>query len=304
MGQVYNVSCLPNKQLGRRKTSARCRRIPALSRYKPSASLLFVSYQLIERRAGRELDIAKDMAMDSSLLTIDGLTKDFGDLRAVDGLSFSANAGEIFGLLGPNGAGKTTTIRLISTLLAPSSGSAQVCGYDVLKEPESVRKNIGVFTTDIGVYDRLSGRENLLYFGELYGIGNDRLRSRVVELIDALHMGEFIDRPAGGYSTGMKQKLSIARSVIHDPRVVIFDEPTSGLDVLASQTVIGFMKQARDQGKLVVLSTHQMDDAERLCDRTAIIHKGRLLTTDTVDDLMRKTGQTCLANAFLELVEA
>lgn len=242
--------------------------------------------------------------MGSSLLTVGNLTKDFGGLRAVDGLTFTADAGEIFGLLGPNGAGKTTTIRLISTLLAPTEGTAEICGFDILKNPESVRKNVGVFTTDIGVYDRLTGKENLRYFGELYSLSGKGLKERIDALIDVLQMGEYIDRPAGGYSTGMKQKLSIARSVIHDPKVVIFDEPTSGLDVLASQTVIGFMKEARNEGKLVVLSTHQMDDAERLCDRTAIIHKGRLLTTDTVDDLMRRTGQTCLANAFLELVEA
>ncbi|MCL5292385.1 MAG: ATP-binding cassette domain-containing protein [Actinobacteria bacterium] len=238
------------------------------------------------------------------MLVAEGLTKKFNDVLAVDRVGFEADAGEIFGLLGPNGAGKTTTIRLIATVLSPTEGTAWVCGFDIVEESQEVRRNIGVLTTDIGAYDRLTGRENLRYFGELYGIYGDRLEKRVKEIGELLEILDFIDRPAGGYSTGMKQKLAIARSVIHDPSVIIFDEPTSGLDVLASQTVLGFMKKAKEMGKLVVLSTHQMSDAERLCDRAAIIHKGKILTVDTIANLKEATGSAHLEDAFLELVGA
>ncbi|MHB0976764.1 MAG: ABC transporter ATP-binding protein [Candidatus Aquicultorales bacterium] len=236
------------------------------------------------------------------ILSVRELSKDFKGVSAVAGVSFDAYPGEVFGLLGPNGAGKTTTIRMIATLLSPTSGSARVCGFDVRSEPESVRATVGVLTTDIGVYDRLSGRENLGYFGELYGIYGQALKKRIGEISDALDMEEFIDKRAGTYSTGMKQKLAIARSVIHDPRVVIFDEPTSGLDVLASQTVLAYMKHAADHGKLVVLSTHQMSDAERLCDRSAIMHRGKLLALDRIEKLKESTGTRHLEDAFLALV--
>ncbi|MFA6197815.1 MAG: ATP-binding cassette domain-containing protein [Patescibacteria group bacterium] len=238
-----------------------------------------------------------------TLLLVKHLTKKFHDFTAVEDVNFEARGGEIFGLLGPNGAGKTTTLRTIATALQPTSGTAIVAGYDINEQPEEVKKHIGVLTTDIGVYDRLSGRENLSYFGELYGMSAVDIQRRIKELSDLLEMNDFIERRAGKYSTGMKQKLAIARAVIHNPDILIFDEPTSGLDVLASQTVLNFMKRSKDQGKCVILSTHQMIDAERLCDRVAIIHQGRMIADDTVSNIENITRTENLEDAFLKLIK-
>lgn len=239
----------------------------------------------------------------SAILQVENLTKEFDGFKAVDKISFTAQAGEVFGLLGPNGAGKTTTIRVIATVLAPTSGTAEVCGFDIVKNPEKVRKNIGVLTTEIGVYDRFTGRENLKYFGELYGLAGQSLNKRIDDLVNLLEMQDFIDRRAGKYSTGMKQKLAIARSVIHDPKVIIFDEPTAGLDVLASQAVLNFMRRAKEQGKCVILSTHRMPDAEKLCDRVAIIHQGKIVVIDTISNILKRAGGADLEEAFLKLVK-
>ncbi|MDO8472379.1 MAG: ATP-binding cassette domain-containing protein [Dehalococcoidia bacterium] len=237
------------------------------------------------------------------LLQVQGLTKDYNGFRAIEDISFEASGGEIFGLLGPNGAGKTTTIRLISAILSPTRGTARICGYDVRETPEAVRRNIGMLTTEMGVYDRLSGREYLRYFGALYSMAHDRTEARIRELSQLLEMEDFLDRRTSSYSTGMKQKLSIARSVLHDPSIVILDEPTSGLDVLAAQTVLNFMRRSRDQGRLVVLSTHHMPDAEKLCNRAAILHHGRLLAVRTISELKSDTGTGNLEDAFLAMVK-
>ncbi|MBU4339264.1 ATP-binding cassette domain-containing protein [Patescibacteria group bacterium] len=238
------------------------------------------------------------------MLSVKNLTKEFKGFKAVDNVSFEVGEGEIFGLLGPNGAGKTTIIRVIATVLAPTSGTAEILGFDIVKQPEEVRKNIGVLTTDIGVYERFSGRENLRYFGELYGLSGDNLENRINELAKLLDMKDFIDRKSGKYSTGMKQKLAIARSVIHDPKVLIFDEPTSGLDVLASQTVRNFMLNSKESGKCVVFSTHQMRDAEKLCDRVVIIHKGKIIANDKVEVLKSKNNAIDLEDVFMKLVKS
>lgn len=238
------------------------------------------------------------------MLAVRDLTKVFGTFTAVDGVSFDAHGGEIFGLLGPNGAGKTTTIRVIATILHATSGTATVLGHDIRTDSEAVRKNIGVLTAEIGLYDRFTARENLRYFGQLYGLGGQPLERRIDELVQVLDMGRFADRRASSFSTGMKQKVAIARSIIHDPPVVIFDEPTAGLDVLASQTVIAYMKDARTKGKLVVLSTHDMAHAQALCDRVAIIHRSKLLTLDTTAALLQKAKAPTLEQAFLNIVGA
>ncbi|MCK5466704.1 ATP-binding cassette domain-containing protein [Candidatus Parcubacteria bacterium] len=236
------------------------------------------------------------------MLSVKNLTKEFKNFKAVDGVSFDVEEGEIFGLLGPNGAGKTTIIRIIATVLAPTKGTAEVLGFDIIKDAEEVRKNIGVLTTDIGVYERFSGRENLRYFGELYGLSKEALEERINELANLLEMRDFVDRKAGKYSTGMKQKLAIARSVIHDPKILIFDEPTAGLDVLASQTVLNFMRQSKKPGGCVIISTHQMHDAEKLCDRVVIIHKGKVIANDAVEALKSKTSSDYLEDVFMKLV--
>lgn len=238
-----------------------------------------------------------------SILSVKDLTKEFKNFKAVDGVSFEVGDGEIFGLLGPNGAGKTTIIRVIATVLAPTTGTAEVMGYDIIKNSEDVRKNIGVLTTDVGVYERFSGRENLRYFGKLYGLSGDNLENGINELMKLLDMKDFIDRKSGKYSTGMKQKLAIARSVIHDPKVLIFDEPTSGLDVLASQTVRNFMVKSKEAGKCVIFSTHQMRDAEKLCDRVVIIHRGKVIANDRIEALKSKNNASDLEDVFMKLVK-
>lgn len=236
------------------------------------------------------------------MLKVINLTKKFNHFTAVDNISFEAKDGEIFGLLGPNGAGKTTTIRVLATVLQATGGTAKVSGFDIKNQSEQVRANLGLLTTDIGLYDRFTARENLRYYGELYGLSGEGLESRISELIEMLNMRNFADRRAGKFSTGMKQKVAIARSVIHDPKVIVFDEPTAGLDVLASRTVVEFMKKAKEMGKLVILSTHEMYNAEKLCDRVAIMHKGRILAVDTVDSIKNKTGAKDLEEAFVKLV--
>lgn len=236
------------------------------------------------------------------MVEIKNLTKDFQGTTAVRDLSFSAASGEIFGLLGPNGAGKTTTIRVLATVLKPTSGTAVINGHDVVRESEAARADIGVLTAEAGLYDRFTARENIRYFGRLYGLEGEALEKRINDLIGLLEMERFADRPAGKFSTGMKQKVAIARSVVHDPPVVIFDEPTAGLDVLAAQTVIRMMKTFRQHGKLVILSTHEMHNAERLCDRVAIIHRGRLVTMGAVSDVKAKADAASLEEAFLNLI--
>ena len=237
------------------------------------------------------------------MIKVQDLVKEYKNgFRAVDGVSFEVGAGEIFGLLGPNGAGKTTIIRAISTILSFTGGKIEVLGMDNREKAGEVRANIGILTTDIGAYERFTGRENLRYFGELYGMKEAALEKRIEELSRLLDMDEFIDKRAGKYSTGMKQRLAIARSVIHDPQVIIFDEPTSGLDVLASQTVRSFMQHAKNLGRAVIFSTHQMYDAEKLCDRVIIIHKGKTVAYGSVPELKTETGTTDLEDAFLKRI--
>ncbi|RJO58994.1 ATP-binding cassette domain-containing protein [Candidatus Parcubacteria bacterium] len=238
------------------------------------------------------------------MLRVKQLSKFFNGFAAVKEVSFQANGGEIFGLLGPNGAGKTTTIRVIATVLTPTSGTAEVASFDILKAPEKVRQNLGLLTSEIGLYDRFTARENLRYFGNLYGLAGQALEDRIDYLVEILDMQKFADRRAGKFSTGMKQKVAIARSIIHDPKVIIFDEPTAGLDVLASQTVIDYMQTARKEGKLVVLSTHDMAHAQKLCDRVAIMHQGKIIAVDSQAKIYQQTQADNLEDAFLKILGA
>jgi sodium transport system ATP-binding protein len=238
-----------------------------------------------------------------------GLTKIFkdkkrGEVRAVDDISFNCKEGEVFGLLGPNGAGKTTTLRMLSTAIKPSSGTAVIEGADVVKEPQRVRKIIGFLSGNTGLYGRLTAREMVAYFGRLYGMNKEQIKIRTEKIFDLLDMNEFADSRNEKLSTGMKQKVSIARSVLHDPPVMVFDEPTSGLDVMSSRTIVQFIRQCRDEGKCVIFSTHIMSEAMRLCDRIAIIHKGKIYFEGTVSEILGKTGKDNLEDAFIEIVGA
>jgi sodium transport system ATP-binding protein len=232
------------------------------------------------------------------------LRKSFGKVRAVDGVSFAARGGEVFGVLGPNGAGKTTTLRLLATTIKPDGGTAIVRGHDIVREPVKVRENLGVLTSNIGLYPRLTARENVAYFARLYGLSETATKRRIDELFHLLDMRDYADRRADTFSTGMKQKVAIARAVVHDPPVLIFDEPTSGLDVLGARTVVDFIRSCRAEGKCVLLSTHQMVEVAKLCDRVAIIHAGQIRAAGTVPELLARTGAADLEDACMALVSA
>ncbi len=228
--------------------------------------------------------------------------QDGGEIRAVDGVSFECRGGEIFGLLGLNGAGKTTTLRMLSTALTPTEGRAEVAGFDTRRDGPRVRAHIGFLSGTTGLYHRLTAQEMIRYFGELHGLDHATLDRRVDELLETFGIGEYARTRCEKLSTGMKQKVNIARTVVHDPPVLILDEPTSGLDVLAASTTLDFVQQSRDRGKCVLFSTHIMSEAERLCDRIGVIHAGQLRAIGTLDELRAKTGQHYLEDVFRALV--
>ena len=240
--------------------------------------------------------------MNRAAVTVEHLEKTLGANKVLRGISFEARSGEIFGLLGPNGAGKTTTLRIICTLLSPDAGTVGVLGFDTRTRPEEVRRRIGVVTADIGVYPRLSARENIEYIGKLCGLNGSELTRRVDAVIERLNMGSFAKQRAESLSSGQKQKVAIARAIVHDPEVLMFDEPTSNLDVLASKEVREFMVEAKVRGKCVIFSTHVLHDAERLCDRVTILHQGVVVGSGSTAEV-RGTRRD-LEDAFLELVEA
>lgn len=241
------------------------------------------------------------------MIQVEKLTKEFPDLKqgavtALDHVTFDVRQGEIFGLLGPNGAGKTTCLRILSTVLQPTSGKAAVAGYDVTVHPELVRANIGFMSSNTGIYDRMTAWEMVEYYGRLYGIEEHQLQQRLEEIFERLQMNEIRDRLGSKMSTGMKQKVSIARTIVHDPPVLIFDEPTSGLDVLVARAVLQTIDNLRDQGKCIIFSTHIMREVEKLCDRVAIIHRGRILAMGTVSELTAKYEQPDIEEVFFELI--
>jgi sodium transport system ATP-binding protein len=227
-----------------------------------------------------------------------------GTVCAVDNVSFSCRAGEIYGLLGVNGAGKTTTLRMLATILAPSEGTALVAGFDVARDAQNVRSHVGFLSAATALYGRLSAQEMVEYFGRLHGLDEPTLRRRIDEIFARLDMNDFRDRRCDKLSTGMKQKVSIARTLVHDPSVMIFDEPTAGLDVLAARTIAGFIRECRDNGKTVVFSTHVMSEAEKLCDHIGIIHGGKLLAEGTLAELRARFGMQDLEDLFVKVVES
>lgn len=236
------------------------------------------------------------------MIEVEGLSKDFGRVKAVDDVSFEVGAGEVFGLLGPNGAGKTTTLRILATLLRADGGRAVVNGLNVEKEAERVRKSVGVVNGGMGLYDRLTGREVLHYFGRFYGLSRNEIDARIKALDALLELSTTLDRATGGFSTGMKQKLVIARAVLHDPPVIFFDEATSGLDVMARRAVLDFVKRYPSAGRAVLYSTHVMSEVEELCDRVAIIYEGRLIAQGSPGALIEEVGAKGLEDAFFRLV--
>lgn len=236
-------------------------------------------------------------------IAVEGLTKYFGRFPAVRGLSFTCARGEVLGFLGPNGAGKTTTLRILATVLRPTSGAARVLGYDVVRQAGEVRRSIGVLTEHSGLYGRLTPRELLWYFGRLYGLPAPVLARRVAALLEAMDLGDAADRPAEGLSRGTRQKVALARALIHDPPVLLLDEPTSGLDVFAARQVREFIRRFREEGRAVLLCTHLMEEAERLCDRVAILSHGRVVALGTLEELRSASGLGRLEEIFLHALE-
>ena len=241
------------------------------------------------------------------MIHVQHLTKVYDDLSrgpfvAVDRVSFSVQPGEIFGLLGPNGAGKTTVLRILSTVLSSTSGIAMVAGHDVAVDPAEVRRRIGFVSNNTAIYDRMTAWEMVEFFGRMHGMPKDELHDRLETLFHQLRMNEFRDTPGAKMSTGMKQKVSIARAMVHDPPVLIFDEATLGLDVLVARNLLAVIRQLRETGKCLIFSTHIMSEVERLCDRIAIMHRGKILDSGTLEELRTRHGEQDFEELFFGLL--
>ena len=225
-----------------------------------------------------------------------------GEFVALKGLTLEARPGQIYGLLGPNGAGKTTALRFLGTGLSPTSGTATVAGHDVVTQPNLVRRNIGFVSCNTGVYDRMTAWELVAYFGGLYGLGNE-LTPRMEEIFTRLNMNDIRDVLGAKMSTGMKQKVSIARALVHDPPVLIFDEATSGLDVLVARALLEIVRDLREQGKCIIFSSHIMREVDKLCDRVGILHRGQLLAEGSLSNLRDQHGEDDLEELFFQLIQ-
>jgi sodium transport system ATP-binding protein len=241
------------------------------------------------------------------MIDVQGLSREFADskrgaFKAVDDVSFRVERGEIFGLLGPNGAGKSTTLRILATMLKATSGTAKVNGFDIAAEPAEVRRQIGFLTGDMGLYARLTPREVLRFFGELAEVPSAALEARIAELLSRLDMNSFADTRCDKLSSGMKQKTAIARTLVHDPPVLILDEPTATLDLPTARVIEASILEAKRMGKCIIYSTHIMEEAEYLCDRIGVIHQGRMRISGTMDELRAATGKQRLREIFLDLL--
>jgi sodium transport system ATP-binding protein len=239
--------------------------------------------------------------MSGIAIVVKGLTKQFGKLLAVDHVDFEVDRGEVFGLLGPNGAGKTTTLRMLCTLLRPTEGTAIVNGYDIRKEPLKVRKSLGVLPEEAGLYDRLTPIEHMLYYGRLHGMAENVIRKRSEGLLSRMELLERANGKISSFSKGMRQKVALMRAFLHNPPILLLDEPTAGLDVASARSIRDYVVSERKEGKSVVLSTHNMTEAQKLCDRVAIMNRGKIAAIGTVEELTIKTAQTDLEDIFLQL---
>lgn len=237
------------------------------------------------------------------MLKVENLTKKFKKITAVDNISFEVNSGEIVGLLGENGAGKTTTLRMLATMLKPTAGNAAIGDYNIIDNPDKIREKIGIlFGGDVALYDRLTGRENMIYFAKLNGLNDLEANQAVDKIANELKMNEYIDYPVGKYSRGMKQKVSLARSIIHQPDVMLFDEPSTGLDVLSSKLIHDFILKCKKDNKAIVFSSHNMYETEKLCDRIIIIHKGKVVASGTIEQLKKDYQKDNLEELFIECI--
>lgn len=241
------------------------------------------------------------------MLSVKNVTKEFSTKKksvlAVNNISFEINTGEIFGLIGTNGAGKTTTMRMIATIIKPTHGGIYIDGENIQKDESLARRKIGIlFGGDTGLYDRLTARENIAYFGMLNGMSEKEVTDRIAELSKFFKMDDFLDRKAGTFSRGMKQKTAFARSIVHDPDIMLFDEPSAGLDILVAEEVLGFIKHCKKIGKTILLSSHDMAEVTELCDRVSIIDKGSIKDTGTVQELQEKYKANNMKEVFFDVV--
>lgn len=227
---------------------------------------------------------------------------DASETTVVNGISFTCEPGKIFSLLGPNGAGKTTTLRMLSTLIKPTSGKIEIAGFDAVSQPNEVRKSIGFLTGSTGLYERLTADEVLKYFADLNDVSKADFEARKKHYYDLLDMHDFASKRIGQLSTGMKQKVSITRTMIHNPAVVVFDEPTSGLDVITAENIIKLIRDCKTQGKTVIFSSHIMSEVDLLCDHLAIINKGNLLYKDSMANFRANMQTTSLTEEFIRIV--
>jgi sodium transport system ATP-binding protein len=236
------------------------------------------------------------------MIEVQGISKSFGKVKAVQNVSFSASNGQITGLLGPNGAGKSTTLRMLYTLLKPDSGFARIDGFDVTQSPIDVQSHIGVLSDAQGIYERLTPRENIRYFGRLHGLSDQDIEKRMDELLVVLDMQSIANRKTEGFSTGERLKVAIARALVHNPGNVLLDEPTNGLDVKSTRAMRIFIRKLRDDGKCVLLTSHIMQEVAALCDQIVIISNGIVAAKGTSDELLHKTGKDNLEDAFIDII--
>ena len=237
------------------------------------------------------------------MIVFENLSKVYGELAAVRELTLRVPGGEVYALLGANGAGKTTALRCLATLLAPTRGSASVAGYDSRTQPLQVRRNLGFLAASMGLYQRLTARELLYYFAALQQIPTAEHAARVEDMVEFFDMTSFADRLCGKLSTGQRQRVSIARAILHDPPALVLDEPTLGLDVLSGEVIYRFIDGARARGRAVLFSTHQMSEVELLADRVGIIAGGRLVEEGSIEEILERSGESNLARAFLRIVK-
>lgn len=236
------------------------------------------------------------------MIKVSNLHKSFGKVKAVNGISFQANDGEITGLLGPNGAGKTTTLRMLYTLLPPDSGEIRIDGLDPVKDAIAIKRTLGVVPDGRGLYTRMTARENIRYFGELHGMTAAAINARIEELVQTLDMQDFINRRTEGFSQGQRVKVAIARAMVHQPQTVLLDEPSNGLDVMSTRALRNYILSLKRKGHSVVLSTHIMQEVAALCDRIVIIAKGEIAADGTAEELLERSGRTTLEDAFVALI--
>ncbi len=237
------------------------------------------------------------------MIRVSGISKSFGDVRAVRGVSFEAPDGKITGLLGPNGAGKSTTLRILYTVLRPDEGQATIDGRDVVEDSLAARQRIGALPHGAGLYPHLTARENIAYYARLCGVTKDRVDARVENLVNLLEIGDFADRKTKGFSQGQRTKVALARSLVHDPKNVILDEPSNGLDVMATRSLRELILRLKDDGRCVLFSSHVMQEVAALCDDIVIIANGRVAIDDSADGIRERTGCEDLEDAFVRAIE-